>query len=909
MPSFRKPPHHALNLRKQSVLRRRSRQYLKFISLGCCAAAIGLFLNLFFLASSPVSAKIPNTIAPAIFFKQTSVSDQSDQLVQLGTTHYQAGQFADAIAAWQQAVQHFASQNDRANQAAVLSNLAMAHQQLGQWQEANQAIADSLDLLENGKSAQNLIKTQSLLGQVLNIQGNLQLAQGQPQQALKTWQKTADLFQQASDRSGMTRSLINQTQALRALGFYQRAKTTLEQVAQTLQDQPDSQLKASSLLNLGDALRLMGAVRQSQTALQQSLAIAQALKSPSDITLALLSLGNTLRTEKPIEALNYYQQALETAPSATRVQIQLNQLRLLIDTHQRPKAQSLIHQIESQLNQLPPSRMTIYATVNLAQSITRLTTSEKVDDTEEETEENTQKIDPEINQQENQIATKNAVKLLAIAAQQAQKMSDQPAESYALGYLGELYEKNQQWSEARSLTEKALVLAQMSNAADITYRWQWQLGRLLNAQGQTQAAIATYTETIKTLSSIRQDLVASNLDMQFSFRESVEPVYRQFVGLLLQPSVTSQENLRKAREVIESLQLAELDNFFRESCLSDRPTQIDYIDSTAAVIYPIVLKDRLEVVLSIANRPLRHYATNLSQPDLDSLSDQMRYSLRRTSLEKERLAIAQKIYNLLIRPAESDLTNAGIKTLVFVPDGSLKNIPMAALHDGQQYLIEKYGISIAPGLQLLDPRPLAPSQLQVLVGGLSESRHGFISLPGVETEISQIKSEIPAQVLLNQKFTSASLQQLIEKTPFPVVHLATHGQFSSNAEETFVLAWDHPITVKQLGELLQRRAQETQHPIELLVLSACETADGDRRAALGLAGVAVRSGARSTVASLWAVDDQATSAFMTEFYQALAQPNMTKAEALRHAQQIILKQPGLRHPYYWAPFVLVGNWL
>jgi CHAT domain-containing protein len=190
----------------------------------------------------------------------------------------------------------------------------------------------------------------------------------------------------------------------------------------------------------------------------------------------------------------------------------------------------------------------------------------------------------------------------------------------------------------------------------------------------------------------------------------------------------------------------------------------------------------------------------------------------------------------LVRPAESDLAASGIKTLVFALDGSLKNLPMAALHDGQQYLVEKYSLALTPSLQLLQPKALTRQQIKVLVGGLSEARQNFPALPGVESEVKQIQSELPAKVLLNQQFISTALQSQIEAVPFPVVHLATHGQFSSEADETFILAWDERIDVKQLGGLLQAREQSARKPIELLVLSACQTATGDNRAALGLAG-------------------------------------------------------------------------
>jgi CHAT domain-containing protein len=142
-----------------------------------------------------------------------------------------------------------------------------------------------------------------------------------------------------------------------------------------------------------------------------------------------------------------------------------------------------------------------------------------------------------------------------------------------------------------------------------------------------------------------------------------------------------------------------------------------------------------------------------------------------------------------------------------------------------------------------------------------------------------------------------------------VIHLATHGQFSSKAEETFLLTWDGRIKVKDLDRLVRSRERENTNPIELLVLSACQTAAGDNRAALGLAGLAVRSGARSTLATLWSVRDQSTAEFMAEFYRELTQTDVSKAEALRQAQLALLKKPKYEHPFYWAPFVLVGNWL
>ncbi|KAB8320916.1 CHAT domain-containing protein [Tolypothrix campylonemoides VB511288] len=293
-------------------------------------------------------------------------------------------------------------------------------------------------------------------------------------------------------------------------------------------------------------------------------------------------------------------------------------------------------------------------------------------------------------------------------------------------------------------------------------------------------------------------------------------------------------------------------------------------------------------------RTLSQLRENIAQP----------YTLRMVQ------SLSGRVYDWLIRPAEADLAKSQVKTLVFVLDGALRNIPMASLYDAKQYLVENYAIALSPGLQLFDPKPLPRKQLQALTAGLSEARLGFSALPNVERELKEIQSQVGTKVLLNQQFTSQAIEKQMKSLPFKVVHLATHGQFSSNADKTFILSWDKQIKVNELSDFLRIREENRPEAIELLVLSACETVNGDNRAALGLAGIAVCAGARSTLASLWNVDDESTAILMSQFYQELAKtPRLTKAEALRHAQLALLQNPSYKRPMFWAPYVLVGNWL
>jgi CHAT domain-containing protein len=831
---------------------------------------------------------------------QTSPNARS--LEQQARQAYEAGQFSEAVQLWQQVVTAFKTSGDKSGAAMALSNLSLTHQQLGQWQEAEQAIWEAKDLLKT------LPNSSLIYAQVLDVQGRSQYTQGQPEAARTTWQQAAAIYTQLNDRLRLTRNQINQSQALQATGNHRRAREILTAAIQTLQTEPDSLLKATGLRSLGNVLRVTGDLKGSQQELQQSLEITEKLSDSQTSSETLLSLGNTVRAISQAQrnmgdlkqaeqnfqqALESYQQAAtKTNSPTTRIQAQLNQFSLLLEQNQWEKAIALQAQLPAELNNLPTSRATLYARVNYVKNLLRL---------------NNQKIKPV-----KPDLLKNAAQIVATAIQQARSLKDSQAEAYALGLLGSIYEQTGQSTEAQMLTRKALLISHHQTAFDVAYQWQWQLGRLLWAQGDVEGAITAYREAIKLLKTLRSDLVAVNPDVQFSFREDVEPVYRQYVDLLLQPKEPSQDSLKAARQTIESLQLAELDNFLREACLQPR-RPIDFVvdqERTAAAIYPIILPDRLEVILKLPNQSLQHHSIAIAQTEVEKTLDRLGQGVTRTSRQLDTQALAQQVYDWLIRPFEPTLANSQIKTLVFVLDGDLRSLPMAVLYDGNQYLVEKYSIALTPGLQLIDPKPLQEIQLQALVAGVSGAVMGLDPLPFVEKELQEIQSQVSSQVLLNQEFTTQRLQFQVNARPFSVIHLATHGEFSANPDQTFILAWDRKIKVNELNTLLRARDEQREEPIELLVLSACETAAGDRRAALGIAGIAVRAGARSTLASLWSVNDASTALLMGEFYRAIGDSQMTKAEALRQAQLMLLKDSyyGPR-PYYWAPYILLGNWL
>jgi CHAT domain-containing protein len=884
---------------------------MKLLIRSIAIALLALLLSLGIHTLIPVSAK-------------PVVAERELTLMQAGNQHYDAGQFLEAAQVWQQAAHKYEQVGDRTHQALALSFVSLAKQQLGQWQQAQAAIDTSLSLLMNKDKPSTRIRAQVLnaLARLQLVGGRVKPGQNSAEAALKTWQQVETLYKQAGDSVGTIGSQVNQAQALQTLGLYRQARKLLVQIRQTLEQSPDSRLKIAGLRTLSDLFQQTGELQDSQKMLRQGLAVAETLGLHQEKSITLLSLGNTARAQKQTEkALEFYQQAERVAADKfplLGIQAQLNRLSLLIETRQWEQARNLGSQIQEPLAILPPGRSTVNAQVNLAKNLICLQLQRSTP------------ICPLLPTKENQISQTKTVNepsnsvivaLLNAAVQQAENLQDSRTQSYALGNLGQFYEQRGEWQQAKEYTIKALNLSQQIQASDISYQWQWQLGRLLK-QKEIAGAIAAYSQAVKSLQSIRSDLVTLNPDIQFGFREEVEPVYRELVNLLLQAQTPSQENLKQAREAIEALQLAELDNFFRDACAQVKPEQLDKIVDTAAtptaVFYGIVLPDRLEFILKLPKQSnLLHYRTHVSQEEVESTLKQLQEKLTQPKPSKELPQLSQQVYNWLLRQAEPDLAKHRINTLVFVLDFSLQNIPLAVLDDGKQYLVQKYALALSPGLQLVESQPLGQIQLNVLTAGVSERRtvagRTFDPLNQVPLELKQIQAEVASsQKLLNSTLSADNLRKAVESVPFSVIHLATHGNFSSNPDDTFVLLWDRLLEAKNFDRLLGIGDRFNKQAIELLTLSACETATGDKRATLGLAGIAVRAGARSTLATLWQVKDESTAAFAIQFYKVLKNDNLTKAQALRQAQLYLMeKHPNTNYrlPYYWAPFVLVGNWL
>jgi CHAT domain-containing protein len=520
--------------------------------------------------------------------------------------------------------------------------------------------------------------------------------------------------------------------------------------------------------------------------------------------------------------------------------------------------------VSSILEQLPASRSKVYLLISLAE------------------------LEPQ-----------KAIEVLPQAIATASSLGDQRALSFALGALGNTYEKAGSLKQALFWTQKAQLAAQAVFAVDSLYRWQWQAGRIYRAMGAKDAAKEAYRGAIASVQTIRNDLISAQQQFQLDFRSQIEPIYRELLGLLLEGENKTQ--IEEALETADLLQVSQLQSYFDDDCLEIRanlPVNQTFTQKNTVLIRSIILNNKTYLILKLPNGTSKSYPVAMGAKQLQTQIEQWRYALEDISNDSY-LPLSQSLYNLLIRPLAKDLAASNPASIIFINDGILNNVPMAALHDGKNFLIEKYAISYSLGLNSIGDRQVISNNLKTLAFGLTVPQNGFSALANVKQEIEGVEKLVGGSQLLDREFTEENFQQRIKEN-YPIVHIATHAQFGGSIENTFIQAFEQEISLTQLENILS----SSQQPIELLVLSACQTAAGNERAVLGLAGVAARSKISNVVGSLWAVNDGQTVGLMEDFYKSLRSKSVN--EALRSAQLKQIAQ-SLGHPGIWSSFILIES--
>jgi CHAT domain-containing protein len=712
------------------------------------------------------------------------------------------------------------------------------------------------------------------------------------QQAVRSYHDTGRAAEESDARMALARAYLS-------LGFHNRAAQTLDVAVVLTQEGKDRSRQAAAMELLGQAYLAEGRPDAALETLENARQLASQAGDQIRVASLLHSLGLTqsaLKQDK--EAFPLFMEARRLAESAhvdtLAAAATINGSKAALRMEDWPEAHRLFAEALAQVDPLPDSHDKAYNLISIGLGF-----------------ENLHARLPNTDRQ----LRLQAATVLEEAGEIAKSVGDVRAASYAFGHRGHLYELEQRYDDTLLLTRLAIGYAQQVHAPESLYQWEWQLGRIMKAQGKIDQAIGSYQRAADLVQTLRPEMATGIAASATSFREAAGRLYFEMADLLLQRSSSTathdeaQPYLTKAREAIELFKTAELRDYFADECVDafqTRRTKLEDVSRQAAIIYPIVLPDRTELLVSLPDG-MHRITVVIKQEELRDEALAFRRLLQKETT-REYLRKGQRLYDLLLRPLEPEFEKFEINTLVVVPDGPLRMIPFSALHDGKQFVIAKYALATTPGLNLTDPKPLGRERIDVLSVGLTEGVQGFPPLPNAAAELEAIGGLYKSHRLLNEEFRVSQLEREMKNNPFTIVHIASHGKFERDIKNSFLLTFDEKLTMDRLSQVVGYFRFREQ-PLELLSLSACQTAAGDDRAALGLAGIAIKAGARSALATLWFVNDEASSALVVEFYRQLKNPVLSKAQALRQAQLTLLANPDYQHPIFWSPFLLLNNWL
>ena len=900
----------------------------------------------------PIPSYLLSTTAQA----QTSQDQktEADKLLEQGIQQAQRSQYKDAIQSWEQALAIYQKLKDRNGEGISLGNLGNAYYSLGQYLKAIEFFQQSLAIKReigdrNGED-------NSLIG--LGVAYN---SLGEYPKAIKFYQQSLAIFREIGNRNGEADSLINLGAVYHNLGEYPKAIEFYQQSLVIFREIGDRKGEAASFNNLGFTYHFLGEYPKAIEFYQQSLVIKREIGDREGEAYSLGNLGLVYHSlEQYPKAIEFCQQSLTIFRELGNRYEEANSLGDLgLVYHslgQYPKAIEFNQQSLAIEREIGDRKGEANSLGNLGGVYHSLGQYRKA---------------IEFNQQS-----------LAIE----REIGDREGEGITLSDIGSTLEEQQQ-PELAIVFYKQSVNVRESIRQDLrklprdqqesytqtvadTYR---SLADLLLSQGRVlEAQQVLELLKIQELRDFTRNARAGGETAGIALSRIEEDILNKYgtlivFGLKLYECEQQKCNiLSQLRDQLDTLtqQFNQDTNTFRKTLqerLAKDPALLEpeQVRNTAAkivtaepdtiLVYPLVLKDKIRILLATRAGEkgvvFRTFETPVNQQQLWNKVSQFRTELSNPNGEKELKAISQELYNWLIKPLEGEIKGKNVRNLVFSLDRSTRYIPMAALFDGKQYLIERYGISTILNAGLTDVKDRLPSKKQdikVLAMGVSKAFPGFNALSNVPLELANIVQQsgkentgiFPGSEFLDEAFIFRTLRDNLSGNK--ILHIATHGKFESGRpENSFLLSGTgDKLTVEQI-QTLQNYMIDTH----LVVLSACETAlggvDADGIEMSGISFYFLTNGAKAVIASLWLVNDASTSQLMQQFYQNLSTGKMTKAQALREAQIAMIQgkiqssntnrssvnytlersrnseaiSHNLSHPYYWAPFILIGNGL
>ncbi|MGB3494647.1 MAG: CHAT domain-containing protein [Elainellaceae cyanobacterium] len=828
---------------------------------------------------------------PALAAQDELEDDQLDSQQQrinilrnLVITHLQLNQFEEVVFVAEDALRLSQEIEDRETQVVILNRLASALNKLGRYEQAIARLDQGLALAQENERANLLFSKCAVVDEL-----------GEHDVAIELAQEALTLAATYNSPTDQMQALLCMGSASISLGQHEQAVEMLQQVLTIAEEHNSIQAQRIALLNLGWAHQSAGQYEQAIVFFERALPFAQQLQDPLDEAWVIGNLGYTYGyVGRYEEGLDLLSRALTVAEEVNDQRGQWAALRgigEILERQNRPElaivyfkqSVNVIEEIRGEFRTLSPTTQQAYAEsvsdiyrrlANLLLQQNRVLEAQRVLDLLK-----VQELEEYLQDVRRNGDTENGVELLNAETEIQRLQQSITNQAIAVGY---------ELAQLRDIPPSQLSDAQIQ-----------RLGELDTTQREMSADFQGFLNSPEIQSLVAQ-LDATQQEQDILARAD------EFINL--------QNNLRA-------------------------------IDQNAVLIYPLILEDRLELVLVTPFSEPARYPVPVGSAELNAAIVEFRQALDDPRSNPQ--AIAQQLYNWLIAPMENDLEAIGAETILYAPDGALRYVPLAALHDGNQWLIETYRINHITAASLQDFTLAPDADPLILAAAFSEGdfdfevgqrSFSFSGLPFAGKEVENLAAAFPDTTqLMNDRFSRSLTEPLMDS--HTIVHLATHAAFvPGSPAESFILFGNGDRL--SLAELNSDDWRGRFNRVELIVLSACETGLGgdtlgDGAEILGFGYLMQETGAEAAIASLWSVSDGGTQVLMDAFYTALNN-GYSKAEALQRSQQALITsdetvlagdrgvtveitdtrtgQPlsqsnDLAHPYYWAPFILIGNGL
>ncbi|PZO35612.1 MAG: hypothetical protein DCF19_23470 [Pseudanabaena frigida] len=857
--------------------------------------------------------------------------------------------------------------SDRQSEADRLEQLAIQQYRKGQLKES---LAIFQKVLVIRKEIKSLAKEGTTLNNIGAVYDNL----GQPSKALEFYQQSLAIGKLTNDRQGEGTILNNIGGVYNSLGQYAKSLDYYQQALVIIKEFSDRQAEGVILGNIGLIYRKMGQYAKAIEYYQQSLAIAKASGNRNGENTTLNNIGRVYdNLGQYSKALEYYQQSLtgrRNIGDRFGEGVTLNNIGVIYDNlGQYSKALEYYRQallIRKEIGDRDGEGATLnnigLVYDNLGQYPKALEYYQQV-----------LMIVKEIGNRNYEGLSLNNIgrvynnlgqypKALEYYQQSLaiiQEVGDRQGEGATLSNIGTIYQGLGRYTTALEYFQKALLIRKEvgdRSGEGITLN---NIGYALSSQSQTELAILFFKESVKVRESIRKDLKKLTQEEQQSFTRTVANTYRTLADRLLK-----QGRVTEALQVLDLLKIQELEDYLKnikgnditaqgvrllepEKAISSQlstlsldkipelnlqlasqlkqlpkseinkvPAYLQNIPQRAVLIYPLILDDRLELIVFSSGTLPNNYTIPIKKEELETLVLELRLGLRDYTSDDVKES-SKKLYDLLIKPIEAELKQANADTILYAPDGLLRYIPLAALYDGKQYLVEKYRINNLIAYSLFDSDYKSFTNPRIFAGAFGgkkgEKRFGQNGLPASIPEVEHITATFPnTNKYIERDFTAKTAKEKVSGNS--IVHFATHAEFRAGSPlDSYVLFGDgSKITLAEINDLPLKDTA-------LVVLSACQTGLGSTLGTgaeiLGFGYQVQRAGAKASIASLWSVSDGGTQILMQDFYQNLQKGNIATSTALRDAQLSMIRKSikegevNFNHPFFWSAFVIIGNGL